>query len=118
MINGLSGLKSGIWEVIWILLFLDGLRLELQGFVWSFLVWFLSLPSHGIEASLLASDCLRKLRFSIHGVVWSRRQPLACVGAVFRLLDGPTGVILLFCVVWFLFRLFRRYLALWACGGW
>ena len=41
------------------------------------------------------------------------RQPLANVGAVLRLLDGPTGCDLAFCVVWFRFRLLRRYLALW-----
>ena len=75
----------------------------------------MSLPAalHGIEASLLASDSLRKLRSSIHRVVWSRRQPLASVGAVLGLLDGPTGCDPAFCVVWFLFRLLRRYLALW-----
>ena len=65
------------------------------------------------EASLLASDSLRELRSSIHRVVWSRRQPLASVGAVLRLLDGPTGCDPAFCVVWFRFRLLRRYLALW-----
>ena len=43
---------------------------------------YLPAALHGIEASLLASDSLRKLRSSIHWVVWSRRQPLACVGAV------------------------------------
>ena len=41
---------------------------------------------HGIEASLLASDGLRKLQSSIHRVVWSRPQPLASVGAVFSLM--------------------------------
>ena len=46
---------------------------------------------HGIEASLLASDSLRKLRSAIRRVVWSRRQPLASVGAVLGLLDGPIG---------------------------
>ena len=35
------------------------------------------------------------------------------VGAVLGLLDGPTGCDPCFCVVWFGFRLFRRYLALW-----
>ena len=44
---------------------------------------------------------------------WSRRQPLANVGAVLRLLDGPSGCDPAFCVVWFRFRLLRRYLALW-----
>ena len=65
------------------------------------------------EASLLASDSLRKLRSAICRVVWSRRQPFASVGAVLRLLDGPTGCDPAFCVVWFWFRLLRRYLALW-----
>ena len=46
-------------------------------------------------------------------VVWSRRQPLAGVGAVLSLLHGPTGCDPAFCVVWFRFRLLRRYLALW-----
>ena len=74
---------------------------------------YLPAALHGIEASLLASDSLRKLRSSIHRVVWSRRQPLAGVGAVLSLLHGPTGCDPAFCVVWFRFRLLRRYLALW-----
>ena len=68
---------------------------------------------HGIEASLLASDSLRKLRSSVCRVVWSRRQLMADVGAVLSLLDGPTGCDPAFCVVWMRFRLLRRYLALW-----
>ena len=52
---------------------------------------YLPAALHGIEASLLASDSLRKLRSSIHGVVWSLRQPLANIGAVLSLLDGPPG---------------------------
>ena len=74
---------------------------------------YLPAALHGIEASLLASDSLRKLRSSIHRVVWSRRQPLAGVGAALSLLDLPTGCDPAFCVVWFRFRLLRRYLALW-----
>ena len=105
----------------------------LLGFVWSFLVWslFFVLPLdfhgrvrivgsmyipaalHGIEASLLASESIRKLRSAVRRVVWSRRQPFANVGAVLSLLDGPTGCDPAFCVVWFRFRLLRRYLALW-----
>ena len=68
---------------------------------------------HGIEASVLASDSLRKLRSSIHRIVWSRRQPLASVGALLSLTDGSTGCDPAYCVVWFRFRLLRRYLALW-----
>ena len=74
---------------------------------------YLPAALHGIEASLLASDSLRKLRSSIHRVVWSRRQPLANVGAVLSLLDGPTGCDPAFYFFWFRFRLLRRYLALW-----
>ena len=74
---------------------------------------YLPAALHGIEASLLASDSLRKLRSAVRRVVWSRRQPLASVGAVLGLLDGPTGWDPAFCVVWFRFRLLRRYLALW-----
>ena len=73
---------------------------------------FLPAALHGIEASLLASDSLLKLRSSICRMVWSRRQPLANVGAVLSMLDGPFGCDPLFCVVWFRFRLFRRFLAL------
>ena len=54
------------------------------GSVWSGLCIFLS-ALHGIEASLLASDSLRKLRSAICKVVWSRRQTFANVGAVLSL---------------------------------
>ena len=74
---------------------------------------YLPAALHGIEASLLASDGLRKLRSFICSVVWSRRQPMANVGAVLSLLDGPTGCDRAFCVVWFRFRLPRWYLAFW-----
>ena len=63
---------------------------------------------HGIEASFLADTCLRKLRTAIFNVVLSSRQPLANNGAVLGLLDGCDPA---FCVVWFRFRMLRRYLA-------
>ena len=74
---------------------------------------YLPAALHGIEASLLASESLRKLRAAVRRAVWSRRQPFASVGAVLSLLDGPTGCDPAFCVVWFRFRLLRRFLALW-----
>ena len=64
---------------------------------------YLPAALHGIEASLLASDSLCKFRSSVHKIVWSRRQPLANVGAVLSLLDGPNGCDPAFCVVWFRF---------------
>ena len=66
---------------------------------------------HGIEASFLAESSVRKLRAAFGKVCWSSRQPLAHVGAVLSLLDGPVGCDPAFCVVWFRFRLMRRYLA-------
>ena len=65
----------------------------------------------GIEASFLAESSVRKLRTAFCKVCWSSRQPLAHVGAVLSLLDGPVGCDPAFCVVWFRFRLMRRYLA-------
>ena len=81
------------------------------------LIFALPLDFHGlvrvVRSSLLASDSLRKFRSSLFVEVWSRRQPLASVGAVLSLLDGLSGCDPAFCVVWFRFRLLRGYLALW-----
>ena len=125
-------MTCAILVVIWIpfsrvglLLWLLGVRLVLARLVLIFLLldfhgrvrvvrsMCLLAALHGFEASLLASDSLRKLRSAVCRVVWSRRQPLANVGAVLSLLDGPSGCDPLFCVIWFRFRLFRRFLALW-----
>ena len=72
---------------------------------------FIPSALHGIEASFLAESSVRKLRAAFCKVSWSSRQPLAHVGAVLSLLDGPVGCDPAFCVVWFRFRLMRRYLA-------
>ena len=53
---------------------------------------YLPAALHGIEASFLASESLRKLRSAVRRVVWFRRQPFANVGAVLSLLDGPPFV--------------------------
>ena len=95
------------------LVLIFALPLDFHGRVRVVRSMYLPAALHGIEASLLASGSLRKLRSSIHKVVWSRRQPLASVAAVLSLLDGPTGCDPAFCVVWFRLRLLRRYLALW-----
>ena len=108
-----STLAARVRLVISRLALIFALPLDFHGRVRLVRSMYLCAALHGIEASLLASDSLRKLRSSIHRVVWSRRQPLAYVGAVLSLLDGPTGCDPLFCVVWFRFRLLRRYLALW-----
>ena len=108
-----STLAARVRLVISRLVLIFALPLDFHGRVRIVRSMFLPAALHGIEASFLASDSLRKLRSSIHRVVWSRRQPLASVGAVLSLLDGPTGCDPAFCVVWFRFRLLRRYLVLW-----
>ena len=40
---------------------------------------YLPAALHGIEASFLASESLRRLRSAVRRVVWSRRQPSASV---------------------------------------
>ena len=60
--------------------------------------------------SWLSLVSVRKLRAAFCRVSWSSRQPLAHMGAVLSLLDGPVGCDPAFCVVWFRFRQMRRYL--------
>ena len=108
-----STLAAGVRLVLSRLVLIFALPLDFHGRVRVVRSMYLPAALHGIEASLLASDSLRKLRSSIQKFVWSRRQPLANFGAVLSLLDGPTGCDPASCVVWFRFRLLRRYLALW-----
>ena len=112
-----STLSAWVRLVISRLVMMFAVSLDFDGRVGVVRSMYLPAALHGIEASLLASDSLRKLRSSIHRVVRSRRQPLASVGAVLGLLDGPTGCDPAFCIVWF--RLLRRYLSLWPTDvGW
>ena len=108
-----STLAGRVRMVISRLVLVFALPLDFYGRVRVVRSMFLPAALHGIEASLLASASLRKLRSAVCKVVWSRRQPMANVGAVLSLLDGPSGCDPAFCVVWFRFRLLRRYLALW-----
>ena len=108
-----STLAARVRLVISRLVLLLVLPLDFYGRVRVVRSMFLPAALHGVEASLFASDRLRKLRSSVSGAVWSRRQHLANVGAVLSLLDGFSGCDPCFCVIWFRFRLLRRYLALW-----
>ena len=108
-----STLAARVRLVISRLVLIFALPLDFHGRVRVDRSMYLPAALHGVEASLLASDSLRKPRSSIYRVVWSCFQPLASVGAVLSFLDGPTGCDFAFCNVCFRFRLFRRYLALW-----
>ena len=105
-------MAAGVRLVISRLVLIFILPLDFIGRVRVVRSMYLPAALHGIESSLLASASLRKVRSSVCRVVWSRREPMASVGAVLSLLDGPTGCDPAFCVVWFRFRLFRRYLSL------
>ena len=107
-----STLAAWVRLVISRLVLIFALPLDFHGRVRVVRSMYLPGALHGIEASLLASDRSRKLRSSICRVVWSRLQPMASVGAVLSLLDGPTACDPAFCVVWFRFRLLRCPLAL------
>ena len=87
------------------------LPLDFYGRVRVVRAMFLPCALHGVEASYLSKGSFLKLRAAVMCAVWSRKQPLACSGAVLGLLDGPHGCDPSFCIVWFRFRLFRRYLS-------
>ena len=86
-----SALAARVRLVISRLVLIFVLPLDFHGRVRVVRSLYLLAASHWIEASLLASESLRKLRSAVRRVVWTRRQLLACVGAVLSLLDGPTG---------------------------
>ena len=117
-LNGWSStLASRVRLVIIRLVLVFALPLDFHGRLRVLRSMFSPGASHAIEASFLAGASMRKLRAAIFGVVWSRRQSFASVGAVLSLLDGPSGCDPAYCVVWFRFRMLRRYLAYRPWGG-
>ena len=66
---------------------------------------------HGVEASHLSQSNLLKLRAAFVRACWSSKLTLAHTGAVLGILDGPECVDPSACIVWYRFRLMRRYLA-------
>ena len=109
---GLSAtLATRVRLVIARLVLIFALPLDFHGRLRVVRSMFIPGALRGVEDFFLAEAGLRKLRAAIVRVVWSPRQSLANPGAVFSLLDGPTGCDPAFCVVWFRFRMLRRYLA-------
>ena len=86
------------------------LHLDFHGRIRVVRAMFIPCALHGIEASYLSKGGFLKLRAAVMRAVWSRKQ-LASSGAVLDLLDGPHGCDPSFCLVWFRFRFFRRYLS-------
>ena len=72
---------------------------------------FIPAALHGIEASHLSQSGPFKLRAAFARACWSSKLSLAHTGTVLGMLDGPEYVDPVACIVWFRFRLMRRYLA-------
>ena len=72
---------------------------------------FIPAALRGIEASLLSQSSYLRLRAALVRACWSSKMSMSHSGTVLSLLDGPEGVDPGFCIVWFRFRLMRRYLA-------
>ena len=72
---------------------------------------FLPGALHAVEASRISFCLVQRLRTAVLAAVGSKRMPLAHVGAILSLLDGPLGCDPWFDVVWCRYRLLRRYLA-------
>ena len=72
---------------------------------------FLPGALHAVEGSSISFALLQRLRTAFVSAALSRKMPLAHVGAVLSLLDGPAGSDPGFYVLWCRFRLLRRYLA-------
>ena len=72
---------------------------------------FLPGALHGIEGSGISFCLLQRLRTAFVSALWSKIMPVAHVGAILTLLDGPSECDPGFFVVWCRFRLLRRYLA-------
>ena len=106
-----STLASRVRLVVSRLVLVSALPLDFHGRLRVLRSMFIPGALHGIEASFLAGASLRRLRTAFVTVAWSRRQSFASVGAALNLLDGPSGCDPAFCVVWFRFRMLRRYLA-------
>ena len=67
---------------------------------------------HAVGESHVSAPSLGALRAAIVRSVWSSKMPLADTLAVLNLLDGPVGVGPPYHIMWTMFRMMRRYLAL------
>ena len=90
-------LATGVWLVIARFYFIFVLLLDFHGRVRVTRSMYIFAALYGTETFLLTFDSLRKLLSSIHRVVWSFRQSLTSVCALFFLMDGLTGCDLACC---------------------
>ena len=98
----------GVLRVVWLV---SALPLGYRGKLRILRTMFIPAALHGIEASHLSQGSLFKLRAAFVRACWSSKLILAHTGTVLGMLDGPEFVDPVACIVWFRFRLMRRYLA-------
>ena len=72
---------------------------------------FIPAALHGMEASLLFHSSYLRLKAAFVRACGSSKMGMDNSGSVLSMLDGSEGVDPGFCIVWFRFRLMRRYLA-------
>ena len=97
-----------VLRVVWLV---SALPLGYHGKLRILRTMFIPAALHGIEASHLSQGSLFKLRAAFVRACWSSKLTLAHTGTVLGMLDGPEIVDPVACIVWFRFRLMRRYLA-------
>ena len=97
-----------VLRVVWLV---SALPLGYQGKLRILRTMYVPAALHGVEASHLSQGSLLKLRAAFVRACWSSRLTLAHTGTVLGMLDGPEFVDPVACIVWFRFRLMRRYLA-------
>ena len=90
---------------VWIV---SALPLDYRGKFRILRTMYIPAALHGVEASLLS---VLKLRAAFVRACWSSKLTLAHSGTVLGMLDGPEWVDPAACIVWFRFRMLRRYLA-------
>ena len=104
-------LAARVREVLRVVWLVSALPLDYEGKLRILRTKFIPAALHGIEASLLSQSSYLRLRAAFVRACWSSKMRMSHSGTVLSLLDGPEGVDPGFCIVWFRFRLMRRYLA-------
>ena len=97
-----------VLRVVWLV---SALPLGFRGKLRILRTMYVPAALHGIEASHLSQGILFKLRAVFVRACWSSKLTLAHTGTVLDMLDGPECVDPVACIVWFRFRLMRRYFA-------
>ena len=104
----LAARVKAVLRVVWLV---SALPLDYDGKLRMLRNKFIPAALHGIEASPLSHSSYPRLKAAFVRACWSSKMSMAYSGTILSMLDGPEEVDPGFCIVWFRFRLLRRYLA-------